>query len=151
MMNIWSATDNHYLTFQIQKEHSFWSTTASLYFLIVKILSFEVRIEESWWHKQKKIHLVPCLRLIKLCYVKQKQMFFYIRDRLMQGTRKSVMSVFCRLLDPTRGNDDATRGRTKLADFVERFTYTYVTSYYCETCCTNTDLYVTSCCILKRT
>ena len=74
---------------------------------------------------------------------------FFYTCRLTQGTRKSVISVFCRLLDPTRGNDDATRGRIKLANFLERFTYTYVTSYFCETCCTNTDLYVTSCCMLK--
>lgn len=45
------------------------------------------------------------------------------------------MNVFCRLMDPTRGND-ATKGRTNLGHFVERFTYTYVTEYYCDECCT---------------
>ena len=59
--------------------------------------------------------------------------------RLTVGTRKSIMHVFCRLLDPGRGND-ATRGRVRLGDMVERFSYTYVTEYFCDTCCTDSNL-----------
>ncbi|KAI0227314.1 Adhesion G-protein coupled receptor V1 [Lamellibrachia satsuma] len=60
-------------------------------------------------------------------------------QELLIGTRGSIFSIFCQLLNPDRGDDDATRGHWQLSKYLERFAFTYVQSYACDTCCTSTE------------
>lgn len=54
---------------------------------------------------------------------------------LEPGPQTSIMNVFCQLLDPDRG-EDATRGHWQLSKYLERFAFTYLLQYTCDTCCT---------------